>query len=71
MLMNGWSECAAFIQWNITQPLNNEIIKFAAKWMDVTRKSYPEWSNPDLERQILCMLAYMWVLAVKSKLTKL
>ena len=42
------------------------------KWMEQEKKkSNPERSNPDPERQIWYVFTYMWILVVKSMTTKL
>jgi hypothetical protein len=38
--------------------------------MDVTTTNHPKWGNPDPEREMY-VLAYMWVLTVKSLVIKL
>jgi hypothetical protein len=43
---------------------NGNIMKFAGKWMEL-EKNFPEWGNPDSERQMCYALTYKWILAVK------
>lgn len=39
--------------------------------MDGTEKNHPECGNPDLERHIWYAFTCMWILGVKSVITKL
>lgn len=32
--------------------LKNDIMKFVDKMMELEEKNYPEWCNPELERQV-------------------
>jgi hypothetical protein len=32
---NGYRKCGTFTQWNTTQLLKNEFVKFLGKWMDL------------------------------------
>ena len=45
-------------------------MKFAGKRMEL-EKNHSEWGNPDSERQIWYLFAYLRMLAVKSMITKL
>lgn len=53
--------------------LNNfksNITKSAGKWMKL-EKNNPNWGIPDSERWIRFVFAYIWILALKSRTTKL
>jgi hypothetical protein len=39
--------------------------------MDVTRKNHTEWNITDPQKQIWCVFAYVWILAVWSMINKL
>jgi hypothetical protein len=39
--------------------------------MDRSWKDHPDWDNPDQEKKIWYVLGNMWILAVKSMITKL
>ena len=40
----------------------NEILPFAATWMDLLGRYYAKWNKSDRERQILDDIIYMWKL---------
>ena len=46
---NEWRKRGTFTQWSITQPLENDVMKFARKYMELG-KNHPEGGNPDPER---------------------
>ena len=45
-------------------------VKFAGKWVEV-EKHHPMWGISDLKQQAWYVFTYMWMLAVKSMITKL
>ena len=54
--MNGSRRCGVYIQWNTTQPLKrNEILPFAAKWMDLDVLMLGEISQTEKDKY--CMIS--------------
>ena len=45
-------------------------MKFSGKWMDLEKNQF-NCGNPDTEKQIWYASTYMWILAVRSMITKL
>ena len=56
-----WRRYGAYIQWNITQLLKNEILSFAATQMDLEIAIWREVSQNE-EGGMLYDTAYVWIL---------
>ena len=55
--MNRYRRYSPYIQWNITQPLKNDILSFAATWMDleIIIPSEVSQRDTDITGYHLCM----------------
>ena len=63
--MNRERRCGIYLQWNITQLKKNEILPFAATWMDLEMIVLSEASQT--EKEPLHGIAYMWNLNNNTK----
>ena len=68
---NGWIKKVCYITYNgilfSHQKEENPVI---CRNMDGPWGHYIEWSKPDIERQILCGITYIWNLFLKAKVTE-
>lgn len=62
--MNGQRKCDTFTQWDITQLFKN--IKFAGK----LEKNHLDRGTPDPERQLWYVFTYVWMLVIKSLVSR-
>ena len=58
--MNGLGRCGIFTQWNTTQPLKNEIMPFAATWMQPEIITLSEKSQRQISYDITFVESKIW-----------
>ena len=54
-----------YTQWNITQPLKNEILPFVTTWMDLEGIILSEISQTEKEKKMYDF-SYLWNLKIKT-----